>query len=174
MTWTWSPILQPCLISPFVHPIGQRVKLLSVLKDRLKHRLVKCVQGHKPKLQHHLLSHQGAPWAQWCSASFNSLLILCVFPWSSVCLCSHYIHGGLAVVTEWILNESTLKVFNKPWLVWLSGLSTCLWTKGSPVRFPVRAHAWVVGQVPSWERMHKRQPHIDVSIPLFVLPFPSL
>ena len=28
-------------------------------------------------------------------------------------------------------------------------LSTSLKTKGSPVRFPVRAHAWVVGQVPS-------------------------
>ena len=38
-----------------------------------------------------------------------------------------------------------------PWLVWLSGLSTGLWTKGSPVQFPVRAHAWVVGQIPSWE-----------------------
>ena len=36
-----------------------------------------------------------------------------------------------------------------PWLVWLSGLSAILWTKGSLVRFPVRAHAWVVGQVPS-------------------------
>ena len=35
------------------------------------------------------------------------------------------------------------------WLVWLSGLSTDSWTKGSPVRFPVRAHAWVAGQVPS-------------------------
>ena len=36
----------------------------------------------------------------------------------------------------------------EPWLVWLSGLSTSLQTKGSLVRFPVRAHAWVVGQVP--------------------------
>ena len=36
-----------------------------------------------------------------------------------------------------------------PWTVWLSGLSTSLQTKGSPTRFPVRAHAWVVGQVPS-------------------------
>ena len=35
-------------------------------------------------------------------------------------------------------------------LVWLSGLSTGLQTKGSPVQVPVRAHAWVVGQVPSW------------------------
>ena len=35
-----------------------------------------------------------------------------------------------------------------PWLVWLSGLSAGLQTKGLPVRFPVRAHAWVVGQVP--------------------------
>ena len=34
-----------------------------------------------------------------------------------------------------------------PWLVWLSGLSAGLRTKGLPVRFPVRAHAWVVGQL---------------------------
>ena len=35
------------------------------------------------------------------------------------------------------------------WLVWLSGLSAGLQTKGLLVQFPVRAHAWVVGQVPS-------------------------
>ena len=33
--------------------------------------------------------------------------------------------------------------------MWLSGLSAGLRTKGLLVRFPVRAHAWVVGQVPS-------------------------
>ena len=38
---------------------------------------------------------------------------------------------------------------NWPWLVWLSGLSAGLRTKGSPVRFPVGAHAWVAVQVPS-------------------------
>ena len=37
----------------------------------------------------------------------------------------------------------------KPWLVCLSGLSTGLQTKGSLVRFPVRAHVWAAGQVPS-------------------------
>ena len=31
----------------------------------------------------------------------------------------------------------------------ISGLSAGLQTKGSSVPFPVRAHAWVVGQVPS-------------------------
>ena len=36
-----------------------------------------------------------------------------------------------------------------PWLVWLNGLSTSLRAKGSPVRFSLKAHAWVVGQVPS-------------------------
>ena len=34
-----------------------------------------------------------------------------------------------------------------PWLVWLSRLSAGLRTKRSPVLFPVRAHAWVAGQV---------------------------
>ena len=36
----------------------------------------------------------------------------------------------------------------QPWLVWLSGLSASLRTKGSLVQFPVRAYAWVAGQVP--------------------------
>ena len=36
-----------------------------------------------------------------------------------------------------------------PWLLWLSGLSAGLRTKGSPVQLPVRAQAWVAGQVPS-------------------------
>ena len=52
---------------------------------------------------------------------------------------------------------TSLLLFKKgkiwPWLVWLSGLSTSLRTKGLPVRFPVRAHAWAVGQVPSGGHM---------------------
>ena len=35
------------------------------------------------------------------------------------------------------------------WLVWLSGFSPSLWTRGSLDQFPVGAHAWVVGWVPS-------------------------
>ena len=46
-----------------------------------------------------------------------------------------------------------VKAHTLPWLVWLSGLSAGLQTKGSPGRFPVRAHAWVTGQVPSRRRM---------------------
>ena len=40
-----------------------------------------------------------------------------------------------------------------PCLVWLSGLSSSLQTKGSPVQLPVRAHAWVTGQVSNKEHM---------------------
>ena len=43
--------------------------------------------------------------------------------------------------------SSHLKMKRVPWLVWLSGLSAGLQTKGSLVPFPVRAHAWVGGQV---------------------------
>ena len=57
--------------------------------------------------------------------------------------------------------------------MWLSGLSAGLRTKGSLVPFPVRAHAWVVGQVPSGGVL-ERQLHIGVSLLLFLLPFPSL
>ena len=64
-------------------------------------------------------------------------------------------------ILEWVKREYlgifTLNlIYNLvfPWLVWLSGLSTSLWTEGLLVWFPVRAHAWVAGQVPSggaWE-----------------------
>ena len=57
-----------------------------------------------------------------------------------------------------------------PRLVWLSGLnaggglSTSLLTKGLLVCFLIRAHAWVVGQVPSRGRMRGN--------PLCLLPSP--
>ena len=35
-----------------------------------------------------------------------------------------------------------------PWLIWVHGLSTGLWTKKLLFQFPVGAQAWVVGQDP--------------------------
>ena len=60
----------------------------------------------------------------------------------------------------------------EPRLVWLSGLSASLWTKGSPVQFPVTAHAWVAGQVPVVGGMWEATTHwcFFPSLP----PFPSL
>ena len=48
--------------------------------------------------------------------------------------------------------------------MWLSGFSAGLQTKGSPVWFPVRAHAWVAGQVPS--RGHMRGKHAFIFLSL--------
>ena len=56
-----------------------------------------------------------------------------------------------------------------PWLVWLGGLSAILWTKGSLVRFLVRAHTWVMGQVPS--AGHTRGNHALMFLSLFLPPF---
>ena len=49
------------------------------------------------------------------------------------------------------------------------GQSTSL---GSLVRFPVRAHAWFAGQVPS--RGHVRGNHTSMFLSLFLPPFPSV
>ena len=57
--------------------------------------------------------------------------------------------------------------------MWLSGLRSGLWTKGSLVRFPVRAHAWVVGQVLS--RGCTRSNHTLMFLSLsFSLPSPLI
>ena len=50
-------------------------------------------------------------------------------------------------------QEIKLKIKCQPQLVWLSGLSASQQTERSLVRFPVRAHAWIVGQIPSWGRV---------------------
>ena len=64
----------------------------------------------------------------------------------------------------------------KPWLVWLSGWSASLQIKGWLVQFPVREHAWVMGQVPGWGLMRGNQSmfpsHVDVSLTPFLPSFP--
>ena len=70
-----------------------------------------------------------------------------------------------------LIKNELLKKRKEPWLVWLSGLSAGLQTKGSLVRFPLRAHAWIVGQVPS--RGHARGSHTLMFLTLsFSFPFP--
>ena len=54
--------------------------------------------------------------------------------------------------TRTVVSHQKKHVMFLAWLLWLSGLSAGLWTKRLLVWFPVRAHAWVVGQVPSWGR----------------------
>ena len=51
-----------------------------------------------------------------------------------------------------------------PWLAWLCGLGASLRTKGFAVRFPVRAHARVAGQVPS--RGCERGNHVSTFLSL--------
>ena len=69
-----------------------------------------------------------------------------------------------------VCNEIKIKCL-RPCLVWLSRLNASLLTKGSLVRFPVRAYAWVVGQVPSWGPV--RGNHILLFLSLsFSLPSP--
>ena len=62
------------------------------------------------------------------------------------------------------------------WLAWFSGLGIVLQAM-SLVRFLVRAHARVSGSVPGWGRERGNWSlfllHINLSLPLFLLPFPS-
>ena len=77
--------------------------------------------------------------------------------------------NGQVHFLTWLVHENQQVRINtiQSWLLWLSGLSTGLGTRGLPVPFPVRSQAWVTGLVPN-----ERQPHIDVSLPLFLLPSP--
>ena len=65
----------------------------------------------------------------------------------------------------------TKRISLQPWLLWLSGLRAGLQTKGSQVWFPVRAHAWVAGQVP--RREHAKGNHTLMFLFLFFLPLLS-
>ena len=74
-------------------------------------------------------------------------------PWVHTSPC-HYrtVYLKWWVHSLYIMYTSVKKTEKKkclPWMVWFSGLSAGLQTKGSQVRLPVWAHAWVSGQVPS-------------------------
>ena len=67
--------------------------------------------------------------------------------------------------------KSEIKKHIQPWLVWLSRVSASLGTKGSLVRFPVRAHDWVAGQVPSRELMRGNHTLMFLSLSFSLFPF---
>ena len=62
------------------------------------------------------------------------------------------------------VKMALIKVNKQPWLVRLSGLSASLRTKQSPVRFSVRAHAWLAGQVPNRGRVRGNHTLIFLSL----------
>ena len=64
-------------------------------------------------------------------------------------LCTIYLSSYVCLYIYFFLFIASLikNLLRRPWQVWLSGLSTGLWTKGSQVQFPVRAHGWVVGHI---------------------------
>ena len=69
-------------------------------------------------------------------------------------------------------SPAPLKSRRQPWLVWLSGLSTSLRTKGSLLNSQSKHMPGLQARSPVGAC--ERQPHIDVSLPLFLPPFPSL
>ena len=54
----------------------------------------------------------------------------------------------------------------KPWPVWLSGLGIIQQTKRLPGPFLVRAHAWVMGQVPGGDVQEATNRSFSSSFPL--------
>ena len=108
---------------------------------------------------------------KWGYLSSVIMDLLKIFQYNSVMLNEmilHRLNYQLSSQATKMSNSFILKVLLiTPWLVWLSGLSAGLWTKGSLVQFPVR----VAGQVPS--RGHSRGNHTLMFLSLsFSLPSP--
>ena len=91
-------------------------------------------------------------------------IVLKTASWTSLYSSDVNNYNCMAMEQSSFLNGYIKKQF-LPWLVWLSGLSAGLWTKGLPDSFPVRARAWVVGQVlRCLEGALKRQLHMFLSV----------
>ena len=61
---------------------------------------------------------------------------------------------------------------DQPWLMWLRGLSAGLRTEGSPVQFPLRAHAGVWSGSPAGGMQEATDPCISHTWMLLCLSFP--
>ena len=75
----------------------------------------------------------------------------------------------------WKLQAFIINFCLKPHLAldaMASWLGASLWTNGLPFWIPGRAHAWVAARSgPQWGTC-ERQPHVYVSLPFFLSPFP--
>ena len=74
--------------------------------------------------------------------------------------------GNIRLLFKGLKNKKSL-----PWLVWLSGLSTSLQTKRVTSSIPSQGTCLGCGPGPWWG-VCKRQPHANVSLPLFLPPLP--
>ena len=86
----------------------------------------------------------------------------------------HLTISPLSFVTTFSWFSSISITPSQPWLVWLSGLSTSLRTKGSLVPFPIRAHAWVVGRRERGNRYLSMYLSITLSQTPLLAPHPLL
>ena len=93
-----------------------------------------------------------------------------------LCLITHYV-----TLIEWnilLVSLATLQIIKAyPWLVWISGLGITPQAERLPGQFPVRAHTWAAGQVPSWGcargSRSKFLLHINVFFPSLLPSFPA-
>ena len=87
-----------------------------------------------------------------------------------------YLHnvyqGNSQSYAIWLFSrqcDQNIPSIKKKYVLWL-GLGVVLQTQRSPVWFPVRAHAWVVGQIPTWGQARGNWSmllcHIYVSLPV--------
>ena len=135
----------------------------------------------------HLLEVTLHPEPHSSAPAITNLLCFSVFAYCDISHIWNYTMCGLLYLASLILHN-ILKVdpccrvcqdfipyyvgiiVHCPWLLWFSGLRAGLQTKRLLVWFLVRAHAWVVAQVPS--RGHTRGNHTLMFLSLFPLPSP--
>ena len=84
------------------------------------------------------------------------------------------LRAGVIPEAQWyrVVRLKVVSIMKRPfwpWLVWLRGMSTGLQTKGLPVWLPVRAHAWVAGQVPGWGHVRGNHTVMCLSLSLSLL-----
>ena len=107
----------------------------------------------------------GHPYPLPCAVSGGSSAPLFSFPQPLLFLLSW---TAQAAISKWHRLGSLNNRHLYPG--WGGAQWTEYWTKWSLVRFPVTAHAWVVGQVPSWG--HARGNHTLMFLSSFSLPSP--
>ena len=110
-----------------------------------------------------------AAWAQSCRVvgawRARAANVGCSEPWRIGSTACSFLQQKPACADTVVLPRGHDGKKITPWLVWLNGLSVGLRSKGSLVRFPVRAHAWGAGQVPSRGRARSNHTLMFLSLP---------
>ena len=171
--WSQEWIFPVYIFSPYLYSVPGDERIIEAKGEDTKRLVSKLSDNGQSNRWCHLKGEKGSPRSRWeCDVSHTRSVFLSKYHIWQLSRTHEENKENSTYPTRVFVRIKDDTKYKK--LRTLPGVAQWiergLWTKGSPVLFPVRAHAWVAGQVPS--RGYVRSNHTLMFLSLY-FSFPS-